>query len=60
MQCSNYKSISILPIFSKILEKVMKNRLMGYLGKYDMLFKKNFGFQTGKSTEHAILDFVQT
>ena len=33
---------------------------MGYLAKYDMLFKKNFGFQTGKSTEHAILDFVQT
>ena len=34
----------------------MHNRPMGYLEKYDMLFKHQFGFQKGKSTEHAILD----
>ena len=56
MQCSNYRPISILPIFSKMVEKVMHNRLMGYLEKYDMSFKHQFEFQKGKSTEHAILD----
>ena len=56
MQYSNYRAIPILPIFSKIVEKVMHNRLMGYLEKYDMLFKHQFGFQKRKSTEHVILD----
>ena len=50
MQCSNYWPISILPIFSKILERVMLNRLMGFLGKYDIFFKHQFGFQKRKST----------
>ena len=36
IQCSNYRPISILPIFSKIVEKVMHSRLMGYLEKYDI------------------------
>ena len=56
MQCSNYQPISTLPIFRKIVEKVRLKILIGYLEKYDILFKHQFGFQKGKSTEHVILD----
>ena len=37
MQCSNYRPISILPIFTKIVKNVMHNRPMGYLEKYDVI-----------------------
>ena len=54
--CSNYRPISILPIFSKILEKLMHKRLTSFLEKFELLYNHQFGFQKGKSTEHAILD----
>ena len=56
MVCSNYRPISILPIFSKLLEKLMHKRLSDYLNKYKMLYDHQFRFQKGKSTEHAALD----
>ena len=48
--------ISILPIFSKILEKLMHKRLTSFLDRYNVLYKHWYGFQRGKSIEHAILD----
>ena len=54
--CSNYAPISILPIKRKILEKRMHKRLFQYLNKFDILYNYQFGFQKGKSTEHATLN----
>ena len=42
-------------ILSKILEKLVHRRLINYLNKYELLFKHQYGFQKGKSTERAIL-----
>ena len=56
MICANYRPITILPILSKILEKVPHERLINYLDKYELLLKQQYGFEKGKSTEHAILD----
>ena len=56
MLCSNYRPISIIPIFSKILEKLMHKKLTSFLDKYDLLYEYQYGFQKGKSMEHAILD----
>ena len=36
--------------------KLVHKRLINYLDKYELLFKHQYGFQKGKSTEHAILD----
>ena len=52
---SSYRPISILPYFSKILERIMYNRLYKYLTTERLLYSKQFGFQTGLSTEHAIV-----
>ena len=53
---TNYRPISVLPVFSKILEKLMHKHLMDFLNKNEILFKHQFGFQKGKYTSHAILD----
>ena len=55
---SNYRPISVLSCFSKILERIMYNRLYQYLTENKILYHKQFGFQTGHSTEHAIVQLV--
>ena len=41
---SNYRPISVLPCFSKILERIMYNRLYNYLNENEILNDKQFGF----------------
>ena len=53
---SNYRPISILPLFSKILEKIMQVRLVSYLNKYNIIYEHQYGFQENKSTSLAIMD----
>ena len=55
---SNYRPISVLVCFSKILERIMYKRLYKYLTTEKLLYSKQFGFQTGPSTEHAIIKLV--
>ena len=55
---SNYRPISVLPVFSKILERVMYNRVFTYLNDNKLLYEKQFGFKNNTSTDHAILDLV--
>ena len=55
---SNYRPISVLPCFSKMLERIMYNRLQKYLKDQNILYDKQFGFQAGHSTEHAIVQIV--
>ena len=55
---SNYRPISVLSCFSKILERIMHNRLYQYLTENKILYPKQSGFQTGHSTEHAIVQLV--
>ena len=57
-ELGNYRPISVLPCFSKILEKIMYNRLYKYLTINNILYKKQFGFQKSHSTEHAIMQLV--
>lgn len=51
----NYRPISLLPSFSKILERVVYNRLYKYLISRKIITSSQFGFQKSKSTELAIL-----
>ena len=55
---TNYRPISVLPCFSKILERIMYNRLFSYVSQEKILYSKQFGFQSGHSTEHAILQLA--
>ena len=51
---SNYRPISLLPIFSKIFERLIYDQFMNYIDKHNILSDLQFGFQKNKSTEHAI------
>ena len=50
----NYIPISVLPVFSKIYERLMYNRLMVYVTKNNVLLKYQFGFRKGYSTDIAL------
>ena len=55
---SNYRPISVLPCFSKMLEGRMWNCLQKYLKDQNIVYDKHFGFQIGHSTDHAIAQLV--
>ena len=55
---TNYRPISVLPCFSKLLERIMYNRLYKFLLENNILYQKQFGFQNAHSPEHAILQLV--
>ena len=51
---SNYRPISLLPIFSKIMERLIYDQFIKYIEMNKILSELQFGFQKNKSTEHAI------
>ena len=55
---TNYRPISILSSFSKIYEKVMYNRLLDFIERYEILYSFQFGFRTKHSTNHALTHLV--
>ena len=56
----NYRPISLLPIFSKIMERLIYNKVFDFLVRYEILFESQYGFRSGHNTTHATLDFAQT
>lgn len=57
-QMTNYRPISVLPVFSKLLERIIYNRVYNFITEQKLLFRNQFGFQSSHSTEHAILEFI--
>ena len=54
----NYRPISVLPCFLKILERIVYDWLYELLNTNNILCKNKFGFQKEHSNEHAILQLV--
>ena len=54
----NYRPVSVLPLFSKILERLMYNRLISFINKHNVLFHFQFGFREGHSTNLALIYLV--
>ena len=55
----NYRPISLLPAFSKILERIIYNRLYDHLLQNKILAKEQFGFRPFYSTELALLHTLE-
>ena len=53
---TNYRPVSVLPSFSKFLERVIYSRLLDYLTNLHILCDDQFGFRKNHSTTLALID----
>ena len=53
----NYRPISLLPVISKVLEKVVFLQVYDYFVKNNLLYDSQYGFRKYHSTEYAALEF---
>ena len=56
---NNYRPISLLSVFSKILERLMYNRLVKFLNKHNLFNKFQFGFRNKHSTFMALIILLE-
>ncbi len=57
-EASNYRPISVLPIISKIMERIvgLHDQLYKFIEENNILNKWQSGFRPGYSTETAMID----
>jgi len=55
---TNYRPISLLSIFNKLLEKLAYKRLYGFFQKENVIYKYQFGFRKNHSSSMAVLEAV--
>ena len=55
---SNYRPVSVLPLFSKIFERLMYNRLLAFLNEHKVLYLYQFGFRAFHSPNLALMLLV--
>ena len=58
MFCVNYRPISLLPIYSKIFEKLIYTRMYSFL-TCNNLNDKQFGFRAKHSVNHALISITE-
>ena len=58
-EVSNYRPISLLPIFSKVYEKLMYKRLYSFVTCKKIIYQLQFGFQQQNSVDHALISMTE-
>ena len=58
-QASNYRPISLLLQFNKVLEKLICNSVHHYLEKYNLLSKHQYGFRRNSSLTHTLCNIYE-
>jgi hypothetical protein len=56
--CDNYRPISLVKTFAKLLEKIVSKKLTHHLKVNNIIDPLQFGFQSGLSTEHNLLQLT--
>ena len=56
---NNYRPISLLPVMSKILERIFYKRLCSFLSQVDFFHQYQFGFRKKHSTSNALTVMVE-
>ena len=57
-RAENYRPISLTSIACKLMEKLVKDAVLGHLAENDLLSKKQFGFLSGRSTVTQLLYYL--
>ena len=50
---TNYRTISLLPTISKLIEKVIYNKVYSFFVTQKLFYENQYGFRSGRSTELA-------
>jgi exonuclease III len=56
---NNYRPIALLSVFSKLLEKLIYNRLIAFMEENGVLTEDQHGFRMKRSTETALQTFIK-
>ena len=56
---SNYRPMSLLPVVSKIFEKIIFNRIIVFLNEEKVLNENQFGFRQNRSTIDALVELSE-
>ena len=57
-EAQNYRPISLLSSISKVLKKLIKERLVKFLHKHKIIFEHQYSFRKNHSTTHAFIDIL--
>ena len=55
---NNYRPISLLSVFNRIIEKLIYRQLKSFLEERNILYHSQDGFRERRPTEHAVIDIV--
>jgi hypothetical protein len=58
LDVDNYRPISLLSSISKILEKIVSEKLLYHLTNNDLLYTHQYGFIPKRSAEHNLLQII--
>ena len=56
---NNYRPISLLSIFDKIIENIMHKHLYAFLENHNILFQNQFGFRRNNSTVYVLAQITE-
>ena len=56
---TNYRPVSLLPQFSKILEKLFGIRLDYFIDRYNLVSSNQYGFRRNMSTSLALMELTE-
>lgn len=56
--CNNYRPISVLPVFSKVFERIIHKRLYNFITHYGLLHPSQFGFRNNYSSYMAVVSHL--
>ena len=56
---NNYRPISLLSSFSKLMEKVVARQLVGFLNYHNLLYKHQYGFRANHNCSQPVLHFTE-
>ena len=56
---NNYRPISLLSAFSKLVEKVVARQLLGFINTHEILYKHQYGFRPNHSTSQPVLHLTE-
>ena len=59
LKVSNYRPISLLSNINKIFEKVIFERVYGFLEKFEIIYHHQYGFRKKHSTNHALISITE-